>query len=158
MVRERKFSEALYYRLNVVSIRVPPLRERVEDIPLLVHRMVSRASGRNGIAARWLTSEALERLRTHPWPGNVRELENVLEQALIVASGPVIGPEDLALSAHTRVAAEDVPTVPGTLRDVEIDHIRRVLAATGGNESMAARVLGIHRGTLSRKIRRYGLA
>jgi DNA-binding NtrC family response regulator len=103
---------------------------------------------------RGLGPGALEKLDAHAWPGNVRELENVIERAMIVARGAVIGAEDI-------VPSEPAPTDPAepgrlkTLREAEIDHIRAALAATGGNESHAARILGIHRDTLYRKIRRY---
>jgi len=153
-VREGTFRDDLFYRLNVVTVRIPPLRERRADIPLLVQRILASLSRRNGVAPRWLEPEALGRLVSYAWPGNVRELENVLERALILARGPMITAADLALSDAPADGAPPRPEPLRTLREVEMEHIRRVLDATDGNESRAARILGIHRDTLSRKLRR----
>jgi DNA-binding NtrC family response regulator len=153
-VREGTFRDDLFYRLNVVTVRIPPLRERRADIPLLVQRIVATLSRRNGVSPRWLEPEALARLAAYTWPGNVRELENVLERALILARGPMITAEDLALPDIAEAGGIQRPEPLRTLREVEMQHIRRVLTVTDGNESRAARILGIHRDTLSRKLRR----
>jgi len=157
MVRARTFREDLFYRLNVIAITVPPLRERRGDIPLLSQRVLTALAHRDGTIPRRLAPDALAKLKGYAWPGNVRELENVLERALIVSSHAEIAAEDIVL-------ADDVPAPEGpcppiqSLREVEIAHIRRVVAVTAGNESEAARLLGIHRDTLYRKLRRYNIA
>jgi transcriptional regulator with PAS, ATPase and Fis domain len=155
-IRLGRFREDLFYRLNVISIPLPPLRERKGDIPLLVDGLIRRLSERNQTAARGLSRLALERLMNYHWPGNVRELENVIERALILAQSSQIQPEDLPLGETEPPAKGSKGGGPfKSLEEVEAEHIRRVLQALGGNESQAARVLGIHRDTLYRKIRRY---
>jgi DNA-binding NtrC family response regulator len=155
MVTEGTFRRDLYYRLNVVAVTVPPLRERRRDVALLAQRIIAMCSHREGIAPRRLSDEAQARLRAYAWPGNVRELENVLERALIVSEGPVIAAADLALSPAPATA--DAPRPLKTLRDMEHAYIQHVLRATGGNMSEAARILGLHRDTLYRKLRRFGI-
>jgi DNA-binding NtrC family response regulator len=157
MVRAKTFRGDLFYRINAVSIRVPPLRERAGDIPLLVQRIIASISQRDGIPSRRLSGEALGRLREYAWPGNVRELENVLERALIVAEGAEITARELAFSGEAPVDDHRSPGRLRSLREIEIGHIRDILTATKGNESEAARILGIHRDTLYRKLRRYGI-
>jgi DNA-binding NtrC family response regulator len=142
--------------LNVIAITVPPLRERPGDIPLLSQRIVTALAHRDGTVPRRLTTDALARLKAHAWPGNVRELENVLERALIVSQDAEISAEDIVLAGDAP-APEAPPSALKSLREVEIAHIRHVVAVTGGNESEAARILGIHRDTLYRKLRRYNI-
>ena len=156
MVQEGTFRRDLFYRLNVVSVRVPPLRARPGDIPLLAQRIIASCSHREGIPPRGLTADAQVRLREYAWPGNVRELENVLERALIVSEGVAITAADLALSPSA--AVPDPPRPLRSLREMERLHIQDVLGATGGNMSEAARVLGLHRDTLYRKVRRFGIS
>ena len=155
MVHEGSFRRDLFYRLNVVSMMVPPLRERLGDIPLLAQRIIAACSQREGIPPRGLSEDAKARLLAHTWPGNVRELENVLERALIVSEGVTITAADLALSTAARTS-EGTPALK-SLREMERAHIHDVLAATGGNMSEAARILGLHRDTLYRKVRRLGI-
>jgi DNA-binding NtrC family response regulator len=157
MVRARTFREDLFYRLNVIAITVPPLRERPGDIPLLSQRIVTALAHRDGTLPRRLTPDALARLKAHAWPGNVRELENVLERALIVSQDSEISAEDIVLAGDAPAPGAP-PAALKSLREVEIAHIRHVVAATGGNESEAARILGIHRDTLYRKLRRYSIS
>jgi DNA-binding NtrC family response regulator len=150
------FREDLFYRLDVIVLALPPLRQRPEDIPLLVERFLERLSVELVKPIEGVSSEAMAALLSHPWPGNVRELRNALERGAVVAHGPVIQLADLGLPAHP-VPAATGPTVLPSLDDVERRHIATVLASTGGNVSHAARILDIDRVTLYAKIRKYGL-
>lgn len=155
-VERGRFREDLFYRLNVYRIEVPPLRERREDIPLLVEHFLARSgSPRRGTHS--ITRQALEVLLDNPWPGNVRELANVVERALIVAHGEPIRPEHLLLIP--RPLASPAPAAKGLqpLSAVERAHIEQVLAAVGGNKRRAARILGVSLRNLYRKLERYGL-
>ncbi len=145
-----RFREDLYWRLATVVVTLPPLRERKEDLPLLVEALLARLAARTGREVR-PGPGVIERLAAYDWPGNVRELAHVLERAVLLAPEAVLRPEDLPLPA------EVLARVP-TLEEVERDHIRRVLHLVRGNKLRAARLLGIPRGTLYRKIDRYGLA
>jgi DNA-binding NtrC family response regulator len=153
-----RFRRDLYYRLNVIPIRIPPLRERPEDIPCIAEAFVARAAGAEG---RRLAPEALELLAAQPWEGNARELENTLERALLLSDAPVLGPADLRALLAGPPGAE--PPAPVTnhvealaaqgmpLREVENQLIREVLKRTGGNKVEAARRLGISRRTIYRR-------
>jgi two-component system response regulator AtoC len=150
-----EFREDLYYRLNVVTIHLPPLRERRDDIPLLARHFVERWAAARGRPAPVLTPETLERLQGHSWPGNVRELENVLERAVTLGSGPALGPEDLGLEAGAPVATGPALPMPGMpLEAVKHWYVRRILADTGGNKQRAAEILGVDRRTLYRLLAR----
>ncbi|WP_242337901.1 sigma-54 dependent transcriptional regulator [Anaeromyxobacter sp. SG66] len=153
--REGKFREDLFYRLNVIPILIPPLRERREDIPLLVENFVERLSVEMKRRIEGLTPEAMSALMAHDWPGNVRELRNVLERGAVVASGPVVQLSDLGLPAKL-----DAPPRHGTLaslEEVERRHVAAMLAHTNGNVSQSARILGIDRVTLYNKMKKWGL-
>jgi len=208
-VKAGRFREDLFYRLNVVTIRTLPLRDRREDIPVLAARYLAELAGRHGMPLCTLSPAALEVLQSYPWPGNVRELENVLERAVMFSSGDEIDPDALSgligvggpdvaetsgqttamVAAATQgiVSATSLPGVyrveprlqPGvgsaaagtsaaaseagsseawpTLADVERIHLERTLAATMRNKSLAAKMLGIDRSVLRRKLQRYGL-
>ncbi len=155
-VKSKRFREDLYYRLNVIEIRLPPLRDRKEDIPLLVEAFFRRCreSGRKAVTG--LTESALALLIDYPWPGNVRELENVVERAVTLARDVQIGPEDLppaiqGARGDRRVIDEAAErTLP--LSEVEKEYILRILDKMGGNKYQAAQVLGIDRKTLYRKL------
>jgi DNA-binding NtrC family response regulator len=151
LVQAGRFREDLYFRLKVVEIAVPPLRERPEDIPLLAAHLLARVAGELHRDVRALSDEALRELARYDWPGNVRELENALTRAVVLARGPVVGVEHLALgrSAGGPDPAETA-TVGDRLDDVERAHVHRVLARTGGNKRQAARLLGISRPRLDR--------
>jgi len=159
-VENGDFREDLYYRLNVIPVRLAPLRERREDIPTLVDRFLEQLSLEMEKRLEGLTDEAMEVLKAHDWPGNVRELRNVLERGAVVCTGALIQASDLGLISDTGTptAAAAVPNgAPASLEHVEREHISSVLAFANGNVSQAARILGIDRATLYAKIRRYGL-
>jgi DNA-binding NtrC family response regulator len=161
LVRQGRFREDLYYRLDVVTLRLPPLRERRQDIPLLVDHFLRTLSSRHGRGPVAVDPEALRRLLGYDWPGNIRELQNVLERALLLAEQGVIGPEHLATTVRPTAAAlpDTPPPVPALrgLEEVEREHVIRVLSATGGNREESSRILGISRRTLTRMIQRWGL-
>ncbi|HSD21554.1 MAG TPA: sigma-54 dependent transcriptional regulator [Anaeromyxobacter sp.] len=152
---EGKFREDLFYRLNVIPILIPPLRERREDIPLLVETFVERLAVEMNRKIEGLSPEAMSAIMAHDWPGNVRELRNVLERGAVVTAGPVIQLSDLGLPTKL-----DSPARPGTLaslEEVEKRHVAAVLGHTGGNVSQSARILGIDRVTLYNKMKKWGL-
>jgi DNA-binding NtrC family response regulator len=153
-VAEGAFREDLYYRLNVIRVTLPPLRERPEDIPLLVEHLLERLGIETGKKAEGVSAQAMERLMTHSWPGNVRELRNVLERGLVVATGLVLQAADLGLSRASGFPAEGRPP---TLDEVERRYVEEVLHRALGNVSLAARILDIDRVTLYNKIKKYGL-
>jgi two-component system, NtrC family, response regulator AtoC len=147
--------EDLYFRLNVLTIHLPPLRQRVADIPLLAHHFVEKYSAARQRPAPALSPEALARLAAYPWPGNVRELENVVERAVTLVSGPVLLAEDLALEPLPPAAAG--PALPGprmSLEEVKQWYVHRVLEEAGGNKQRAAELLGVDRRTLYRLLAR----
>jgi DNA-binding NtrC family response regulator len=153
LVAEGRFREDLFYRLNVIPIVLPPLRERREDVPLLVDRFVENLSVELKKKVDGVSHEAMAALLAYDWPGNVRELRNVLERGAVVARASLVQAADLGLPMPGGAA----PAGPGTLEDVERRHVADVLSQTGGNVTQAARVLGIDRVTLYKKIRKYGL-
>ncbi|MGH9385233.1 MAG: sigma-54 interaction domain-containing protein [Vicinamibacterales bacterium] len=159
-VRDSRFREDLYYRINAFAIRLPSLRERAVDIPVLANRFLGRYCAANGLSldAKQFTPEALDRLTTYHWPGNIRELESTVARAALSAPGRAIGGSDIEfLHAHTGPRLEEETTRLPSLRDSERAHIIRVLEHTSWNKLEAARVLDIGRGTLYRKIDEYGL-
>ena len=152
LVKEGAFRPDLYYRLHVFCIDLPPLRDRRDDIPLLVNHFLNKFCMATSRAMPQLSAEALEVLMRHDWPGNVRELENAVERALVVGRGSEIRPADFSFQFQA-----DEPKGGKTLDDVERAHIERILRETQHNLSRAARVLDIDRTTLYNKLRRYGL-
>ncbi len=158
-VREGKFREDLFYRLNVVRIELPPLRERKSDIPLLAAYIISKYNRIMGMRISGFTPEALEALKGHSFCGNVRELENIIERAMIFADSDVIDADDLDLR-NTLDAGRSAPEPPSeclTLRDAEREAIIRSLHRWEGNRTRAAEELGISRRTLITKIQEYGI-
>jgi two-component system response regulator HydG len=151
------FREDLYYRLNVISLELPPLRERLEDVEPLALHFLSRAAERMGASLLGITPEALAALREYHWPGNVRELQNVIERGVILANGNRLTVQDLPLKVSRQLAA-DSAEAPQTLRDAERTQVSLILRRTRWNKSRAAQTLGITRVTLDRKIAEYGLA
>jgi len=166
LVKEGRFREDLFYRLNVVRIVLPPLRERREDIPTLAHHFLQKFFGANAQPIRGFIPETMALLQHYPWPGNVRELENVIERAVSLAHGPLILPEDLPeiiRKAETGPLGGRAGTVSGrddalvTLDEMAKQHLVKVLGETGGNKVRAAKILGIDRRTLYRMAERYGV-
>ncbi|HEU5182117.1 MAG TPA: sigma-54 dependent transcriptional regulator [Candidatus Polarisedimenticolia bacterium] len=157
--RDGSFRKDLYYRLNVIALRLPALRERPDDIQLLADAFLEEAASRHSRGALRFDSETRELLRYYPWPGNVRELKNVVERAVIAATGTAIGPGDLPLSASDRTEAilRAATSEMLTLDRLEAAYIREVLRTTRGNKTEAARILGINRKTLLEKRKRYGI-
>jgi DNA-binding NtrC family response regulator len=150
-IKAGRFREDLYYRLNVVTLTLPPLRERKEDIPPLIEHFLARF-GSAGYGPRRFAPDALQALVNYPWPGNVRELANTIERLLILTPGDVIGPEDLPPNIRSPQWAAGMP---GSLADMERLHILRVLKDTQGRKAQAARILGVDVKTLNKKIRDY---
>jgi DNA-binding NtrC family response regulator len=158
-VRDARFREDLYYRVNAFAIRLPSLRERPVDIPVLASRFVARYCAANGLPpdAKTFAPEAINRMLAYPWPGNIRELESTVSRAALTSPGRIIRDSDVEfLHPHTEGQAPASPRMP-TLADAERVHISRVLEAVGWNKKEAARVLDISRGTLYRKILEYDL-
>jgi DNA-binding NtrC family response regulator len=156
------FREDLYYRLAVVELHVPPLRERGDDIRELALYYVAHFADRYGRPMEGITEEAIQRLQAYHWPGNVRELRNVLDRAVLLSRGGVLHFSDLRLGAGSPRASSrsniyDITGYPPSisLDEVEADHIRRVLDFTKGHMGNAAEILGIHRNTLARKVREF---
>ncbi|RLA84004.1 MAG: sigma-54-dependent Fis family transcriptional regulator, partial [Deltaproteobacteria bacterium] len=153
LVEEGRFREDLYYRLSVATIKVPPLRERASDIPLLAEYLLRKINRQLGTRIRGIHERALQRMMEYPWPGNVRELENVLTKAALVASGDVILEEDISPLLES---PEDQPRTM-SLQEVERAHILKVLHYTNWHYGKACEILGISRPTLRQKMRRYGI-
>ena len=145
-----RFREDLFYRLRVVEIRMPALREHREDIPRLAGHFLARIAARDGRRAPSLSRDAVKALLDYPFPGNVRELENLLEGAVALVSGDTIEAADLQFGI-AREGADEPLVTSVDLRNVENAHIRRVLAQVKGNKSRAAKLLGVSRRTLYRK-------
>ena len=159
-VRESRFREDLYYRVNAFAIRLPSLRERPVDIPVLANRFLARYCASSGLPldGKTFSPEAIGLLQSYPWPGNIRELESTVSRAALSAPGRVIRDSDVEFLHATRTAeAPNAPPRLPTLADAERAHILRVLDAVGWNKKEAARVLEISRGTLYRKIVEYSL-
>jgi len=153
MVEQGKFREDLWYRLNVVRVLLPPLVERRGDVPLLAHYFLKKYNERYGQQAK-IVASGLATLENYSWPGNVRQLQHMLERLTILAPQ---GKIDEAAVKEAIELTEPRDSASDTLADTEADHIRRVLTATGGNKSRAAKILGIERKTLYRKLERMGL-
>jgi len=159
LVRKGKFREDLFYRLSVVPIHLPPLKERREDIPLLVEHFLQKYNKRAKKNITAVTSRATKALQDYDWPGNIRELENTVERAVVLSKTDVIELEDLMYHGIS-AGAQSLGPVGGrfrTLEEVEKEYIRAVLRAQYGNKSKAAEILGIDRKTLWAKIKKYSL-
>lgn len=170
MVKENKFREDLFYRLNVVRIKLPPLRERREDVRMLAQHFLQKYTEGGDHPFRGFSAEALSCLEHYRWPGNVRELENAVERAVSLSHGPVVLPEDLPEAVRSGVPSDSAPVVvPSpvkveeqsesllTLEEVERRHLLRVLKEMKGNKVKAAKILGIDRRTLYRMAERFGI-
>nr|HQH73117.1 sigma 54-interacting transcriptional regulator [bacterium] len=157
LVKQNRFREDLYYRLAVVTIRIPPLRERREDIPLLVHHFITQMEKRVGRAITGIDSEAMEILLNHDWPGNVRQLENAIEHALVLTQNGAIHPHNLPLDIM-KLSTSDIPEEPELSQSISPQRLREVLAAVNWNRSKAAEQLGVHRNTITRWIKEFHLS
>lgn len=151
LIRKGRFREDLYYRLNVIRLQTPPLRERLEDLPDLSRSLLARIAQRLNRPAPTLDPSALARLRLHPWPGNIRELENVLERALVLGSGEgVLKAEDILIDSS--VPDQDLPHLPDSLATMERAYISWVVQQSDGDRSVAAQRLGISLSSLDAKM------
>ncbi|HET9439149.1 MAG TPA: sigma-54 dependent transcriptional regulator [Longimicrobiales bacterium] len=158
-VKSGRFREDLYYRIAVVSVQLPPLRERGDDLRLLAEHYRARYAREYRRPVQGIAREALEILRAYHWPGNVRQLRNVIESAVLQADGDVLLPGHLPLeSLRPKTESYDGEAPLLTLTELERRHIKRVLAESGGQMNVAADILGIHRNTLRRKLTEYGIA
>jgi two-component system response regulator HydG len=160
-IKEGRFREDLYYRINVVSLSVPALRERSNDIPLLVDFFLKQYAEKNRRLVKGFTPKAMDLLMRHDWLGNVRELENVVERSVILARGDMITPSEfpnIIQELDLESKETNIDLTPGrTLKDVERDMIIRTLEETGGNRTHSAKILGISRRTLQLKLKEYGI-
>ncbi len=167
MVEEGKFREDLYWRLNVLSLNVCSLRQRKEDIPILVDYFLERYATPLGIEQAAVSDKAMELLMAYDWPGNVRELQNCIYSAMTIASGPTIEPADLPRRIYSDLEPSEVTSVISgrislaetaaqATAKAEQEAINKALLETGGNREKAAELLGIGRKTLYRKLRQYG--
>ena len=177
-VKEGRFREDLFFRLNVIPIRLPPLRERKEDIPLLVKFFLKRLCEREGIEEKTITPEALEKLINYHWPGNIRELENLIERLVILSENNTIGVEDLSISSldlkfpmregliEKREALvkytlpeilEEGIELNKLLREIELYYLKRALEISKGTKTKAAKLLGLNRTTFIEKLKKYNL-
>jgi two-component system, NtrC family, response regulator HydG len=166
-VKQGRFREDLYYRLNVVVLEVPPLRRRLDDIPLLAHHFVELFAARNRKRVKGFSPQAMDMLVKYGWPGNVRELENAIERAVILMPGDYITEKQLPMSIlqsqtdeseHLQTCPTSMPPAERSLGEIEREAILTALEVAGGNKSEAARRLGITRKTLHNKLKLYGVA
>ena len=162
-LEKKEFREDLYYRLNVIALTLPPLRERREDVVVFADHFLNNYAEEMCKRVKRFSDEALDVITNHDWPGNIRELENAIERAVILCNGETIRPEHLMLdhpaSGKQAPQPAGIPALPVTtsLRDVEKVHIERVLKYKKWNQSAAAKVLGVDRKTLRSKIREFKL-
>jgi len=163
MVQASTFREDLFYRLNVLAVKIPPLRERTEDIPMLVDHFLARCNAKLGTEVTGVEPAAMKMMMEYAWPGNVRELENLVERAVILCDGERITP-DLLTDKVRSAPPQPVANLPAgqlsvkkTVRVVEEELIRRALAETGGNRTRASKLLEISHRTLLYKLKDYGI-
>jgi DNA-binding NtrC family response regulator len=154
LVKKGLFREDLFYRLNVITIVIPPLRERGDDIILLAHRFLTKFAAESGKSSPRFSDEALQSLRSYNWPGNVRELENVIQRLVVMTDGDIIEVPDLP--TLMRFSALRKTGFTRTLAEVESEYISNVLASVDGNKTRAAKILGIDRKTLREKLKSAG--
>ncbi|MDH4230594.1 MAG: sigma 54-interacting transcriptional regulator, partial [Nitrospirota bacterium] len=154
IIRAGHFREDLYYRLNVINITLPPLRERKEDIPELSQHFLKKYSTKLSKSVAGFSPEVMELFGSYDWPGNVRELENIIERAVILCDSELIGKEDVSIPA---VHEEKETPAGSSLEEMEREHIQRVLQEAEGNQSKASQLLGIDRKTLYLKLKKYGI-
>jgi transcriptional regulator with PAS, ATPase and Fis domain len=160
-IKRGGFRRDLFYRISVLPIYMPPLRDKKEDIPLLVNHFLEKYGRTNGRIVRGITSQVLSAFLQYSWPGNVREMENVIHQAIVMASGSILSTKDIPAKFIEDVKRE-LPgssgnTIP-TLREMEVELIRKSLRITEGNVSETARILGIDRKTVYRKLKQFSIS
>jgi transcriptional regulator with GAF, ATPase, and Fis domain len=153
-----RFREDLFYRLSVVALRVPPLRERREDIPLLARCFLDRYAAASNRSVTAIDPAAMSVLVAYEWPGNIRELEHAIERAVALTTHSIVRPEDLPPKCLDATTPSDAASSPLSLRGVVTRHVRRVLREARWNKKLAAQLLGIHRRTLYRLTKRYGIS
>ncbi|WP_312906917.1 sigma 54-interacting transcriptional regulator, partial [Tissierella praeacuta] len=161
-IKKGKFREDLYYRLNVITIEIPPLRERMEDIELLSEEILSYLLKEMKLGEKFLAKETIKILKSYSWPGNVRELRNILERAINLSPGKIILPEHLPERLIDKISystedLKDIPLLKDVVIESEIEVINKALIFTKGNKSLAAEKLGIHRTALYKKIDKYNI-
>jgi transcriptional regulator with PAS, ATPase and Fis domain len=161
LMRQGRFREDLFYRLNVIAIEVPPLRQRKEDIyPLAIH-FLNKYARSAGKTIQSIDTEVVDRLKRYPWPGNVRELENLIERAVVLADGPVLKVEDFPQEIEDYEEVLE-PSRDGALNDrleaMERESLRKALREANGNKSRAARQLGLARSTFISKLKKWDLS
>jgi DNA-binding NtrC family response regulator len=158
LVAVGRFREDLLYRINVIEVRVPPLRERPDDLEPLVRHLLDKHGASVASSGCSVPGDVMAIFRRHSWPGNVRELENVIERALVLGNGTTITHDDLPDSLRTALAAPAKPTGGRRLAEVEREHIVQTLRTVAGNKAAAARMLGLDRKTLYRKLTLHRIA
>lgn len=156
-IDQNRFREDLYYRLGVLHLHLPPLRERGEDVLLMAMIFLKRAAAASHKVISGYTSEAIRAMRAHPWPGNVRELSNRVRRAVVMAEGPEIKSHDLDLVSEDRPAGDSLDSLRAAHRRIEVELLVRAISLHHGNLTRAARDLEVSRSTLYRKLRTYGL-
>lgn len=161
LVSAKQFRQDLYYRLNVLTVLIPPLRERVDDIPLLVDHFLKRHGASNSVAATQCSTAALERLMSYPWPGNVRELEGVIQRTLTLADGPCLQPEDFDIFAKQEVSSQRnlglAEAKSQAVGEFERTYLVNLLSRSHGNISHAAKAAGKERRTFQRLLKKHGI-
>jgi len=159
-VEKGSFREDLYYRLNVITLSLPPLRERKEDIPQLIDYFLNEITLRNNIETKTISEESMKTLMGYNWPGNIRELKNVIEEAIVLSNTKIITPEFINLSNYHGVSGNKIINIPinTPLHEIEKSSIISALLQTKGNQTRAAKILGITRKILTKKIQKYKLA
>jgi DNA-binding NtrC family response regulator len=152
-IREGSFREDLFYRLNVISLKMPSLKQRKEDIPLLAEHFLQRFVQETNKSIDRISREAMDELMLYDWPGNVRELENAIERAVVVSKDRRVLPEHLPIFCHIPIHGPQ----NNTLKEIEKIHIEQILADNDWNIARSAKILGIDRTTLYSKIKRHGI-
>jgi two-component system, NtrC family, response regulator HydG len=154
LIKEKQFREDFYYRINVISVNIPPLRQRLADIPVLADHFLERYVRETGKQVDGLTQRAVDMLKSYPWPGNVRELRNVIERAVVIVRGRMIGAEELSF---LQPDTDECHLGSMTLKEMEISYVKSVLKDSDWNITRSANRLGVDRSTLTRKIKRHNL-
>lgn len=156
-VAEGRFRDDLYYRLNVVPIQLPPLRERTEDIEDLIYYFLKKSAGVSGGKVKSISDDAMDRLKRYSWPGNIRELENIIERAVVITPEDIISEDVLPPEIRNTAAGDGDVHLTEALDNKEKETLIKAIRANGGNKTKAALELGISRRSLHRKIQKYDI-